>query len=77
VLAVCGLPCIVRVSMVSSVDVPIRPRKQNVRETTLSLVRMREKNGEEVGLVRMSARLSYMEMKQTIMVLEATLSRTK
>jgi hypothetical protein len=54
--------------MVSSVDVPIRPLKRNVRETTLSLVHIREKYGEEVGLVRTSARLSLLEMKRTTKV---------
>ena len=43
----------------------------------LSLVFMREKGEKDVGLVKMSARLSLLEMKCTTRVLEATLSRTK
>jgi hypothetical protein len=46
-------------------------------DTTLSLVRMREKYDGTVGLVKMSARLSLLEMNRTVKVLEATLSRTK
>jgi hypothetical protein len=52
----------------------LRPRK---RDTTLSLVLIREKGEKAVGLVKMSGRLSLVEMKRTTRVLEATLSRTK
>jgi len=61
----------------SSIDGSLWPRKQDIGNTTLSLVGMREKYGEEVGLVKMSAMLSLLEMKRTSKVLEATLSRTK
>jgi hypothetical protein len=60
-----------------SVDGSLRLRKRDIGNTTLSLVCMRAKYGEAVDLVRISARLSLLEMKRTAKVLEATLSRTK
>ncbi len=60
-----------------SVDGSLHSRKHDIGNTTLSLVSMRAKYVEAVGLVRILARLSLLEMKRTTKVLEATLSRTK
>jgi hypothetical protein len=55
----------------------LRPRKRDTWHTTLSVVRIREKGEKAVDLMKMSARLSLLEMKRTTRVLEATLSQTK
>ena len=46
----------------------LRPRKRDTWHTMLSLVRIREKEGKDVGLVKMSARLSLLEMNRTTSV---------
>jgi hypothetical protein len=55
----------------------LRLCKRDAWHMTLSLVHIREKREKVVGLVKMSARLSLLEMKWTARVLEATLSWTK
>jgi hypothetical protein len=55
----------------------LHPRKRDTWHAMLSLVRIREKGEKAVGLVKMFARLSLLEMKRMTRVLEATLSRTK
>jgi hypothetical protein len=73
VFAVCVIPYRAMVSClvkgVISVDGSIRPRKRDGGDTMLSL--------EAVGLVKMSARLSLLEMNRKAKVLEETLSRMK
>lgn len=59
------------------VDGSLHSRKRDIGDTILSFVRMREKYGEVVGFVKMSARLSMLEMNRTSKFLEATLSQTK
>jgi hypothetical protein len=58
-------------------DSLLRPLKRDKWQTMLSLVRMREKGEDAMGLVKISAKLSLLEMKRTANVLAATLSRTK
>lgn len=64
--------CKVSLCLVSNFS--LHNRKQDKWHVTLSLVHLREKCDDAVGLVKMSAKLSLLEMNWIARVLEATMT---